>query len=172
MIKYLCILAIISSPLTAYTFGNYFNFKSGGNGGNTYRIATADIDGNNFKTYVELSLAQPTTVCALVSFGALTQVSFDGTDILALTLSPNIPNVQVRDLIGDSGTNSIKKLADIQDWKLVSSNPLVPSFSLNQGTFKVEVQRVYSKSENGVSYNVRRPGDIGFQPVAFAVFNV
>ena len=171
MIKYLCILALVSSPLIAYTFGTYFNTKSGGSGGNTYRVATIDIDGNNFKTYVEVTLANPTVSCVLVSFGALAQVLLDNSDILALNLSPTGTFVQVRDFIGDSGTNSIKKLADIQDWKFVSTNPLDPSFSYNQGTWKAEVQRVYSKADNGKSFNVKRPGDSGFQPVSFQVFS-
>ena len=170
MIKYLCILALVSSPLVAYTFGTYFNTKSGGSGGNTFRVATIDIDGNNFKTLVEVTLANPITSCGLVAFGATTLVTLDGADILGLNLSPTGTFVQVRDYIGDSGTNSIKKLADIQDWKFVSTNPLDPSFSYNQGTWRAEVQRVYSKADNGKSFNVKRPGDSGFQSVSFQVF--
>ena len=171
MIRYLCILVALSTPLNAYTFGNYFNFKSGGSGGNTYRIATMDIDNNNFKTYVEVTLASPAVACALVSFGAITPVSYDGTDILAITLQPSGTTVQISDLIGDSGTNSIKKKADIQDWKYVSTNVLDPSYSYNSGTWKVEVQRPYAKSDAGKDFGVKRPGDSGVQPVAFAVFN-
>ena len=171
MIRNLCILLVLSSPLYAYSFGNYYNFKSGGSSGNTYRIATADIDGSSFRTYVEVSLANPATVCALVVFGAITPVSYDGTDILALTLAPSGSVVQITDLIGDSGTNSIKKAADVQDWKFVSSSSSDPSYNYNSGTWKAEVQRPYAKGDAGKDYGVKRPGDSGVQPVAFAVFN-
>ena len=171
MIKYICVVLILTGSLRAYTFDNYFNFKSGGSGGNTYRLATVDIDGNSFKSFVEISLANPQTACALVSFGAITPVSWDNTDILGLNLSPSGTLVSITDFVGDSGTNSIKKVADVQDWKFVSSNPLDPSFNYNSGTWKIEVQRPYSKVDAGKDLGVKRPGEGGVQPVAFAVFS-
>lgn len=215
MIRYLCILAVLSAPLyaqggspappagstgaagtagttttvnpgtgigvvttnpstTAATTNSaapgYFNYKSGGSAGDTYRVATVDIDGTSFKVYIEVTLATPVTSCAIMSFGNVLKYMLSDADVLAVTLNPAGNVAEIKDFIGDSGTYSVKKVADAQDWSFVSTAPTSPSYSYNAGTWKVEAKRAYAKSEGGKDYSVKKPGQSGWQPVTFAVF--
>ena len=169
MIKYICLLAFFVSPLMAYTFGTYYNFKTENNQGNSYRVATVSIDEHSFKTYVEVSLVEPRTVCALIGFGAITQETWNGADILALTLSPNGTIVRIYDLIGDAGTNSIKAKSEIQDWKLMAKG-IDTSYTYDNNLWRAEAQRNYTKIEKNINYNVNPPGSSGWSPVAINVF--
>ena len=215
MIRYLCILAVLSTPLYAQgtpaagapapapapaaTAGTtttvnpgtgigvvttntatantavtapaaYFNYKSGGSSGDTYRVATVDIDGTSFKAYIEVTLKTPATSCAIFSFGNLVPSVLSDADVLAVTLNPSGNVAEIKDMIGDSGSWSLKKAADVQDWTFVSTAPTNPSFSYNAGTWKVEAKRAYAKTEGGKDYGVKKPGQSGFQPANFAVF--
>ena len=174
MIRYICVLSLLLSPLMAYTFGTYYNFKAESNQGNGYRVATVDSDGSKFKTYVEVSLANPSTVCALVAFGAITQKTWDNSNILGLTLSPTGTVVRVHDFIGgddEDADYSIQKEADPEDWKLVSVG-IDPSYTFKTNLWRVELERSYKKTDNSTkkSYDVQPPGSQGWTPVAINIF--
>ena len=177
MFKYLCVFLVLSSPLYAYTFDNYFNFKTESDSkGNSYRVATKEIDGTNFKTYVEVGLSNAQTSCVLIAFGATTQATWSGADILAITLRPSggllstSSIVEVSDLLGGSGVNNINKAADRQDWSLVSNSVLDKSATFSSGVWKIEAKRQYKKTEGDSNYDVKMPGSSGVQPVAINVF--
>ena len=86
-----------------------------------------------------------------------------------MTLSPTTPVAQAQEFIGDSGTYSLKKLADVQDFKFVSATT-DPSFTYASNTWKFEVQHPYVKKEGSLDLSVKKPGESGWQPVALAVF--
>ena len=172
MFKLLIFVTLLTSPLMAYNFDNYFNFKTeSGSNGNSYKVATKEIDNTKFKAYVEVSRGAPQISCVIVAFGAITQATWNDADLLALTLNIDGDIVQVQDLIGGSGTNFIQKKADIQDWNFMSNTLTDKSYTYSSGIWKVEVQRNYEKRESSKFFDVKKPGENGVSPVAINVFN-
>ena len=172
MFKYLCVFLILTSPLMAYSFDTYFNTKSESDSkGNSYKVATKDIDGSKFKTYVEVALGSPATSCVIVAFGALTQVNWNNADLLALTIRTTSDVVSVSDLIGGSGSNFVDRKAASQDWTFIANSLIDQSYTYSSGLWRIEVQRPYQKREGSDNFDVTKPENTGFTPVAINVFS-
>ena len=169
MFKFFCVILVMSSPLCAYTFANYFNMRTESKNGITIKVATVDVDGEYFKTYLEVKMESPRSACAMIAYGAITQATWIDSNVAAVTLSTHGSLVTVSDMIGDEGANSVKTLSKNQDITLAAKG-LDPSLTYKDGIWKIELMRPYKKSENGINYDVQPPTSSEWTPVAFNIF--
>ena len=174
MLNKVILLLLVSAPLFAYDFDTYYNLKDALSTKNErFRVATKEFNSTHFKTYVEVTLNNPKTSCVILAFGAKSQNDWDGSNVLALKISPNQPEAEATDMIGGSGSNSISRKSTAQDWKFVKTYTVTakdPSYEYKSGNWKVEILRAYQKTDQGTAYNVITPSASGVTPVAMNLY--
>ena len=170
MLRYLCIIAVLSSPLACYTFATYPNIYSESSSGNSYSVGTKGLNDTHIRIYVQVTLTNPSTSCLMLAFGATSQFFWSGADVLAINLATSGDIVRLGDLTGTTGTYSVKGGETSQDWKFVQTGA-DPSFTYDgNGSWKAEITRAYARNEFGNDIDIVSPSGGGSTSVAVNVF--